>query len=144
MGRALWAALFMLFKLNLPLPHLSLALISFWNRTCQTGRDNVTLGLQSNSAEAERQKDGAVTSKPLTLHESPKRPVAITTLCFRCRKLAERDKLPGLPSPGSWLRGLGQDSELHLHPSATVPQSPDRGQGIRPLQTPVSLMCQAT
>ena len=96
MGRALWTALFMLFKLNLPLPHLSSALISFWNRTCQTGRDNVTLGLQSNSVEAERQKDGAVTSKPLTLHESPKRPVAITTLCFRCRKLAERDKLPGL------------------------------------------------
>lgn len=96
MGRALWTALFTLFKLNLPLPHLSSALISFWNRTGQMGRDNVTLGLQSSSAEVERQKDVAVTSKPLTLHESPERPVAITTLCFRCRKLEERDKLPGL------------------------------------------------
>lgn len=86
----------MLLKLNLPLPHLSLALIFFWNRTCQTGRDNVTLGLRSDSAEVEGQKDGAVTSKPLTLHESPKRPVAITTLCFCSRKLEERDKLPGL------------------------------------------------
>lgn len=85
----------MLLKLNLPLPHLSLALIFFWNRTCQTGRD-VSLGLQSDSAEVEGQKDGAVTSKPLTLHKSPKRLVAITALCFRCRKLEERDKLPGL------------------------------------------------
>lgn len=89
MGRSFWAALFMLFKLNLPLPHLSSALISS-EQDLPDGRDNVTLGLQSNSAEAERQKDGAVTSKPLTLHESPKRPAATT---------------PVLPLQKNWRRG---------------------------------------
>lgn len=46
-GSALWTVFFMLFKLNLSLPDFSLALISFWNRTCETGRENVTLGLWS-------------------------------------------------------------------------------------------------
>lgn len=41
-GSALSTVFFTLFKLNLSLPDFSLALISFCNRTCETGRENVT------------------------------------------------------------------------------------------------------
>lgn len=79
-GNALWILFFMLFKLNLPQLDFSLALISFWNRTCETGRENATLGLPSDSAEVVGQKDGARTSVLTQSSQQPQKIGAVIIL----------------------------------------------------------------